>query len=238
MHTMVYILIVLNYRLTLLSHNTDMNTTEELNLFTLLLKGGVVMIPIIILSIASIYIIIERFVAIKKAYNKDNLLVAQLNDQLQNGNIKAAKALCERNESSASKVLHSGLLVLGKPVKEIESMMETTTGIEVAEMEKRMGYLGLIAGIAPMLGFVGTIVGVIKIFYDISLSDNISIGIIASGLYQKMITSGSGLIVGLIAYCGYHILSMLIDKNVLQIQKQSFDFLRIIQLPTYEDQKK
>jgi biopolymer transport protein ExbB len=215
-----------------------MNTPEELNLFTLLLKGGVVMIPIVVLSILSVFIIIERFTAIKRAYNKDNLLVAQLNDQLQSGNIKAAKALCERNTSSSSKVLQSGLMVLGKPVKEIESMMESTAGIEIAEMEKRMGYLGLIAGIAPMLGFVGTIAGVIKIFYDISLSDNISIGIIAGGLYQKMITSGTGLIVGLIAYSGYHMLSMMVDKNVLQIQKQSFDFLRIIQLPTYEDQKK
>lgn len=215
-----------------------MNTPEHLNLFTLLLKGGVVMIPIVILSIISIYIIFERMAAIRKAYNRDSLLVAQLNDQLQNGNIKAARTLCERNSSSASRVLHSGLMVLGKPVKEIESMMETTSGIEIAEMEKRMGYLGLIAGIAPMLGFVGTIAGVIKIFYDISLSDNISIGIIAGGLYQKMITSGTGLIVGLIAYSGYHILSMLIDRNVLQIQKQSFDFLRIIQQPTYEDQKK
>lgn len=196
------------------------------------------MVPIVILSVLSIFIIIERFSAIKKSFNKDNLLVPQLNDQLQSGNIKAAKALCERNPSASSRVLQSGLMVLGKPVKEIESMMETTAGIEIAEMEKRMGYLGLIAGIAPMLGFVGTIAGVIKIFYDISLSDNISIGIIAGGLYQKMITSGTGLIVGLIAYSGYHILSMLIDKNVLQIQKQSFEFLRIIQQPTYEDQKK
>jgi biopolymer transport protein ExbB len=101
-----------------------------------------------------------------------------------------------------------------------------------------MGYLGLIAGIAPMLGFIGTIAGVIKIFYSISLSDNISIGVIAGGLYEKMITSGSGLIVGVVAYAGYHMLNMLIDKSILGIQKQTFDFIKLIQQPSYENQKK
>jgi biopolymer transport protein ExbB len=215
-----------------------MNTTpEELNLFTLLLKGGIVIIPIIILSIVSIFIIIERWQNISKRGKISPRLIPELNDQLQNGNIKAALTLCERDQSAASRVILSGLESLGKPIREIESMMETAAQIEIAEMEKRLGYLGLIAGIAPMLGFIGTISGVIKIFYNISLSDNISIGIIAGGLYEKMISSGTGLVVGVVSYAGYHMLTMLIDKNVHQIQKQTFAFIKLIQQPTADGKK-
>ncbi len=210
-----------------------MNTTpEELNLLTMLLKGGVVIIPIIILSILSIFIIIERWQSIAKRGKVSPRLIPELNDHLQNGNVKAALALCERDQTAASRVILAGLGSLGQPIREIESMMETAAQIEIAEMEKKLGYLGLIAGIAPMLGFIGTISGVIKIFYNISLSDNISIGIIAGGLYEKMISSGTGLVVGVVAYGGYHLLTMMIDKNVHQIQKQTFEFIKLIQQPT------
>ena len=95
-----------------------------------------------------------------------------------------------------------------------------------------MGYLGIIAGIAPMLGFIGTISGIIRIFYDISLSDNISVGIIAGGLYEKMITSGAGLIVGVIAYSGYHLLNMGIERFTLRLEMAAFDFMEVLQKPT------
>jgi biopolymer transport protein ExbB len=121
---------------------------------------------------------------------------------------------------------------IGKPIKEIESNIETAGSMEIAKMENNLGYLGVIAGIAPMLGFIGTIVGIIKIFYDISLSDNISIGIIAGGLYQKMITSCAGLIVGVIAYTGYHYLTILIDKFTLRVEVVATEFLDILQEPT------
>ncbi len=215
-----------------------MNQVEELNLLTLLLKGGVVMIPILVLSVISIYIIIERYQFIKRRGKSNPILMSQISDQLQSGNLKAAITTCDREQSACAEIISTGLKTLGKPVKEIESMMETAAQIEIAEFEKQMGYLGLIAGIAPMLGFIGTIAGVIKIFYSISLSDNISIGVIAGGLYEKMITSGSGLIVGVVAYAGYHVLNMLIDKSVLGIQKQTFDFIKLIQQPAYENQKK
>lgn len=215
-----------------------MNQTEQLDLLSLIIKGGVVMIPIFILSIISIYIIIERFQFIKRRGKQNATLVNQIADQLQSGNLKAAVTLCEREQSACAEIIGAGLSAIGKPINEIESMMETASQIEIAEFEKRLGYLGLIAGIAPMLGFIGTISGVIKIFYNISLSDNISIGIIAGGLYEKMITSGSGLIVGVVAYSGYHLLSILIDRAILNIQKQSFQFVKTIQQPAYENQKK
>jgi biopolymer transport protein ExbB len=106
--------------------------------------------------------------------------------------------------------------------------MESTTNFEISLMEKDTGYLGIIAGVAPMLGFIGTISGVIKIFYNISLADNISIGIIAGGLYQKMICSGTGLIVGVIAYTAYHFLQMMIDRYTINLQKQVMGVLKVL----------
>jgi len=124
------------------------------------------------------------------------------------------------NKTSLGRILESGLNQTFKSSVEVEKYMEATANIEISEMERNTGYLGIIAGIAPMLGFIGTISGVIKIFYNISLADNISIGIIAGGLYQKMICSGTGLIVGVIAYSFYHYLQMMIDRFSINMQRQ------------------
>ena len=205
---------------------------QSQSLLELAFKGGVVMIPIVILSIVSIYIFIERLMNIRSRSKTTPNFTNQIIDQLEEGNIKATLALCERTPGAMSNIINSGLICIGRPVKEIESMMESQTNIEIAEMERKLNYLGLVAGIAPMLGFIGTISGVIKIFYNISLTDNISIGIIAGGLYEKMISSGSGLIVGLIAYTAYHVLNQMIDSFTLNVQKQSLSFLQQIQRTT------
>lgn len=202
---------------------------ESMSMLSLLTKGGIVMIPIVILSIVSVYIFVERLMYIRKRAKSLPNFTSQIIDQLEEGNIKGANALCERNAGAMGHIVQSGLICIGKPIKEIEGMMESQTNIEIAEMEKNMGYLGLIAGIAPMLGFIGTISGVIKIFYNIALTDDLSIGSISEGLYQKMISSGSGLIVGLLAYTGYHLLNHIIDGFTLDVQKQSLSFLQRIQ---------
>jgi biopolymer transport protein ExbB len=145
---------------------------------------------------------------------------------MRNANIAKAIQHAQNDHTSTGTVLLSGLSKIGKPIQEIESHIESAINLEVAKMEKNTGYLGIIAGIAPMLGFIGTIVGVINIFYNISLSDNISIGIIASGLYQKMICSGAGLIVGVIAYSFYHYLQMKIDRYLIKLQENLLIFLK------------
>jgi biopolymer transport protein ExbB len=121
--------------------------------------------------------------------------------------------------------------VIGRPIAEIESNMDRAADIESGQMEKHLGHLGLIAGIAPTLGFIGTISGVIKIFYSISVTEDISIGNISGGLYEKMISSGAGLIVGIIAYAAYHLFNGRIDSFALSIQKQVLEFVNIIQRP-------
>ena len=206
-------------------------TAADLTIFQLILKGGVVMIPIILLSVAAFYILIERWMYISKVTKGRKDLIVQIKKYLQAGDIKAARLYADQESSAMGRILLSGLDHVGKPVKEIETMMESATNIEIAEMERNTEYLGIIAGIAPMLGFIGTISGIIRIFYNISLSDNISIGIIAGGLYEKMITSGSGLIVGVIAYTAYHFLQQKINRFTLRIQKDVFEFMRSILSP-------
>jgi biopolymer transport protein ExbB len=202
---------------------------EQMSFISLLFKGGVVMVPIVLLSIVSVYIFVERWMYIRSRSKSLPDFTNQIIDKLEEGNMSAAKVLCERDNSAMGHIIQSGLICIGKPIREIESMMESQANIEISEMEKNLSYLGLIAGIAPMLGFIGTISGVIKIFYNIALTDNISIGIIAGGLYEKMISSGSGLIVGLLAYTGYHLLNHMIDGFNLKVQKQSLSFLQRIQ---------
>lgn len=206
-------------------------TTEELQFSELIFKGGFVMVPIILLSLITIYLAVERFLYIRSVTKGRKDLMTHIKRYLLSGDIKGAKAFAAQENSAVGKIIASGLDHVGKPVKEIESMIELSANIEIAEMEKNTGYLGIIAGIAPMLGFVGTISGIIRIFYEISLSDNISIGIIAGGLYEKMITSGSGLIVGVIAYSAYHLINQRISKFSREMQKDVFEFMRSILSP-------
>ncbi|HEY3402371.1 MAG TPA: MotA/TolQ/ExbB proton channel family protein [Ohtaekwangia sp.] len=217
----------------LLQISTDttevLTAPEELDLFHLILKGGVVMIPIAILSVIVVYLTVERFLYLKSATQHPANFMETIKNQLRKGDIAGAKSFASHIQSATGTIIRHGLESVGRPMREIETTLESATNIEVAEMEKNMGYLGIIAGIAPMLGFIGTITGIIHIFYDISLSDNISIGIIAGGLYEKMITSGSGLIVGVISYTAYHLLHMRIQKFVLQIQKDAFEFTSSLQ---------
>ncbi|OXB09951.1 MotA/TolQ/ExbB proton channel family protein [Flavobacterium plurextorum] len=201
----------------------------EISVLGFILKGGFFLIPIALLLFYTIYIIFERYMYISKASKIDNRLMQDVGDKLNAGNIELARTIVERSNTAAGNILKEGVLVIGRPIAEIESNMDRAADIEIGEMERRLGHLGLIAGIAPTLGFIGTISGVIKIFYSISVTENISIGNISGGLYEKMISSGSGLIVGIIAYSAYHLLNGKIDDFALKIQKQILEFVNIIQ---------
>jgi biopolymer transport protein ExbB len=194
----------------------------------LMMKGGIIMIPIILLSFLTVYLFIERFIYIRRTSAIDNELINSVVLELKNGHTDNALVHAQNNQASIGRILESGLERIGKPIKEIESYMESTTNLEITKMERDTGYLGIIAGIAPMLGFIGTISGVIKIFYNISLADNISIGIIAGGLYQKMICSGTGLIVGVLAYAAYHYLQMKIDRYTINLQESLIKLFKVM----------
>jgi biopolymer transport protein ExbB len=205
--------------------------TNEISVLGFILKGGFFLIPISLLLFYTFYVIIERYLYIHKRAVIDPNLIRDIRDNLNAGNLDAAVSIAERNGTASGYVLREGILTIGRPISEIESNMERAANIEVGEMEKRLGQLGLIAGIAPTFGFIGTISGVIKIFYSISQTEDISIGNISGGLYEKMISSGAGLVVGIIAYSAYHLYNGRIDSFTLAIQKQVLDFVNIIQRP-------
>lgn len=203
----------------------------EISVLEFILKGGVFLIPIGILLFYTFYIIIERIFYINRVAKIDSNLMKDVKEHLKNGRLDLAQNLAARANSASGNILHEGILTVGRPISEIESNMERATNIEIGQMERGLGQLGLIAGIAPTLGFIGTIGGVIKIFYSISVTENISIGNISGGLYEKMISSGSGLIVGIIAYAAYHLFNGKIDGFALDIQRQILEFVNTIQRP-------
>jgi biopolymer transport protein ExbB len=207
---------------------TETTSSGQISFLTLFLKGGYILFPIVLLSIIAVYLIIKKSLDIRKSLGIDPGFVAHLNDLLKKGDLRAAADHLNHDNSSYSNIFRHVVGKIGKPNEEIESTLETASNIEVNRVSKHLGYLGLIAGIAPMLGFIGTISGIIKIFYNISLTDNISIGIISGGLYEKMISSGSGLIVGIIAFTGYHILNMRIDRFISQVEEEAFEFMNIV----------
>ncbi|WP_234735961.1 MotA/TolQ/ExbB proton channel family protein [Tellurirhabdus bombi] len=206
--------------------------TQSIQLFDLVAKGGWVMIPISILFFLTLYLIIERWLFIRSNTKVDDNFIDNVKDMVMQGNIKSAESFCKNQRNSIGRIFEKAVGRLGSPIKDIEGTLETVGQIEISRLERNLGYLGIIAGIAPMLGFIGTISGIIRIFYDISLSDNISVGIIAGGLYEKMITSGAGLVVGVIAYTGYHLLNMLIEKFTLKLEINAFEFMEVLQKPT------
>jgi len=210
---------------------TEVSVTEHVSYLDFILKGGIMIYPLIVLLFFCIYVIIERYLSIKKATKMDGNMVNDVKIQLRAGRLDNAIMLAGRENTAAGNILKSGVSIIGRPISEIESVMEKTTDVEVAQMEKGLGYLGLISGIAPILGFIGTISGVIKIFHTISNTGNLNIQTISGGLYEKMISSGAGLVVGVIAYCAYHLFNMLIDNFALKVQKQSLEIIHVIQDP-------
>jgi len=206
---------------------TNPNPAEYMSVLELMTKGGIVMIPILLFSMISVYVFIDKLIYVIKNAKTENSFSQRFLKELSDGRKDQALLMCRHNNSTG-RVFENPLLKMGKPVQEIEDVMESSANIEISKMERHTGYLGIIAGIAPMLGFIGTISGVIKIFYNISLSDNISIGLIADGLYQKMICSATGLIVGVVAYIFYHYLQMRIDNYSTKLQENVLVFINSI----------
>jgi biopolymer transport protein ExbB len=210
---------------------TEGTVTQNVSYWEFVMKGGIMIIPILILLFFCVYVIIERYLSIKKATKQDTNLIVDIKTQLKAGKIDNAVMLCSRENTASGNILKSGVSIIGRPVSEIESVMDRTANVEISQMEKGLGNLGLISGIAPILGFIGTISGVIKIFHTISNTGNLNIQTISGGLYEKMISSGAGLVVGVVAYSSYHMFNMMIDNFSLKVQKQTLEIINAIHEP-------
>lgn len=204
---------------------------DDLRFIDILIKGGWVMIPLAFLLLAGLVIFIERYLTIRKANKHEKNLTAQVKQSILSGKLESAIAICRSNNSPLSRMLQKGLLRIGRPIKDIEGAIENVGKLEVAKLEKNINILGIIAGIAPMLGFVGTIIGVISIFHEVELEGVINIGTVSGGLYVKMVSSATGLIIGIIAYIGYHILNEMVDRIILRMETDAIEFIDLLEEP-------
>lgn len=207
-------------------------TEEKLNLIELVFKGGLFMIPLVVLSVMAVYIFIERYVTIKKARKEDNQFMNLIKDFVASGNIHSAQDLCNKTDHPLARMMGKGVMRIGRPLKDIETAVENVGKIEVGKLEKNLGTLATIAGAAPMIGFLGTVTGMIRAFYNMSKAgNNIDPGLLSGGIYEAMVTTAAGLVVGIIAYIGYNLLVSMIDKVVHNLEARTVEFLDLLQEP-------
>lgn len=206
---------------------------DKISLLSLLQKGGWIMYPLYFLLVIAIFVFIERVLAIKKAGTMDPKFMFIIKDHILSGNIDAAKIMAKNAGNPVAKMIEKGIMRIGKPIESVEKSMENVGKLEMYSMERNLNILSLVAGIAPMFGFLGTIIGMVQLFYGIASTGEYTLNTIAGGIYTKMITSATGLIIGLIAYVGHNYLSTQIDKAANKMETASADFLDILQETTH-----
>jgi biopolymer transport protein ExbB len=204
----------------------------KISLWDLLNKGGFLMYPLYLLFAAAIFVFFERLIAIRKASKIEPTFMNIIRDNIMTGNVTGARNLARNTDNPVARMIDKGLQRIGKPIDSIEKSMENVGKLEMYKMERNLNILSLIAGIAPMFGFLGTIAGMIQLFYEINSTGNFELSVIAGGIYVKMVTSASGLIIGLIAYVAFNYLSTQIDKTANKMEAASADFIDILQEPT------
>ncbi len=204
----------------------------KISLWDLLNKGGALMYPLYLLFAAAIFVFFERLIAIKKASKIEPTFMNIIRDNITTGNVTGARNLARNTNNPVARMIDKGVQRIGKPIDNIEKSMENVGKLEMYKMERNLNILSLIAGIAPMFGFLGTIFGMIQLFYEINSTGNFELSVIAGGIYVKMVTSASGLIIGLMAYVGFNYLSTQIDKTANKMEAASADFIDILQEPT------
>jgi len=205
---------------------------EKVSMWSLLEKGGLIMYPLYLLLAAAIFVFVERLIAIRKASRIDENFMRIIRDNIVTGNISAARSLTKNTNNPVARMIDKGVQRIGKPIDAIEKSMENVGKLEMYQMERNLSILSLIAGIAPMFGFLGTIIGMVQLFYGIASTGEYTLNTIAGGIYTKMITSATGLIIGLIAYVGHNFLSTQIDKTANKMEMASAEFIDILQEPT------
>ncbi len=204
----------------------------QIGLIDLLKLGGWIMIPLAILFVATIYVFFERLIAISKASKIEGNFMNIIRDHIVSGNVSAARSFAKNTNNPVARIIDKGIQRLGKPIDSIEKSMENVGKLELYNMERNLSILSLIAGIAPMFGFLGTIMGMFKLFYDLAGTGEFTIQTMANGIYTKMVTSATGLIIGLLAYIAHNYLSTQVDKTANKMEASSAEFLDILQEPT------
>ncbi len=208
----------------------DSVSNESVRVIDLLLKGGYVMIPLIILSIVAIYIFVERVLTIQKASKIPEQFVEKIRGLVSSGDISGARLVCSQTDSPVARMIEKGVSRIGSPLKAIEDAIENVGKLEVYRLEKNISLLATISGAAPMIGFLGTVTGMIQAFIAIAQEEgNVSPHLLSTGIYEAMVTTAAGLAVGIIAYLGYNYLVAQVNKVVHQMEFTSIDFIDLLQ---------
>lgn len=207
----------------------------EQTLFEILTEGGpfglIIVILLLLLSAVALFIFIERYLTIKKASRIDDNFMNNIRSNVMNGNLSGAKSLCQSVDSPVARMIEKGLIRVGKPLRDIEHAIENVGKLEIYKLEKNLSILSIIAGVAPMFGFLGTIAGMIQTFQALSTAENLSISVISGGIYVKMFTSALGLIVGIFAFICYNYLNTMIDRIVNNMERSTSDYIDLLQDP-------
>lgn len=210
----------------------DANQDGFLTLWELLSTGGWIMVPLGIMLLFAIYIFIERYLAIRAAGRIDDNFMHIIRDHLVTGNITAAKSFTRNTNNPVARIIDKGIQRIGKPIELIEKSMDNVGVLEMYKLEKNLAVLSVVSKAAPIFGFVGTLVGLMQLFSAINTTNEFEVATIAGGIYTKLITSISGLIIGLLAYLGYSFLQTLIEKTSHKMEAASADFLDLLQEPS------
>lgn len=208
-------------------------TEVTLSIFDLAMKGGWIMLALAILSLIAVYIFVERYIVVSKATKYDKDFMNRIREYIVNGNLDSAKNLCHSNESPISRMIEKGLSRIGRPLNDINSAIENVGNLEVSKLEKGVTLLSMIASASPMIGFLGTVTGMIKAFYNMSMAgNNIDIEVLSSGIYEAMVTTVGGLVVGIIAYIFYTIIVARIQKVVYLLEAKATEFMDVLNEPS------
>ncbi len=212
----------------------EVATAVKINFLELSLKGGWVMIPILLLSIIAVYIFIERYFAIKKAAAEDATFMTEIRNFIVQGKIDEARALCKTNTSPVALMIDKGISRIGKPLADVREAIENVGKLEVYKLEKGLPTVATVAGAAPMIGFLGTVLGMVRAFFDMAnaAGGNFSITMLSNGIYTAMVTTVAGLIVGIIAYIAYNTLVVKVDKVVNKLELRATEFMDLLNEPT------
>lgn len=203
---------------------------EKISLFALLKEGGVLMIPLLLCSVIMVYVFVERFLALRKAKMQDESFMPRIREQIVGGNLQGAKSLCRSSQSPEAKMVEKGISRIGKPIDQIEKSMEATGKQELYKLEKNISILSTIASIAPMFGFLGTIFGMLVLFFDIQ-HQGFELESFAGGIYTKMVTTATGLIIGLLSYVGYRFLMAQLNRQINRMEMASAELIDVLLEP-------
>ncbi|MEQ1798644.1 MAG: MotA/TolQ/ExbB proton channel family protein [Lacibacter sp.] len=205
---------------------------KEMHIIDMFIKAGWVMVPLGILSILTVYVFVERWLAIKKAAQVDDNFMNIIRDNIVSGNVTAARNFARNTLNPVGRMIDKGLQRIGKPIDSIEKSMENVAQLEMYKLERNVSILSVISKVAPIFGFVGTLVGLMQLFFNINATGEYELSTIAGGIYTKLVTSISGLVIGLIAYLFHNILSTQVEKAVNKMEGSAADFLDVLQEPT------